>query len=90
MSGTRIISSSIKLFVEELFEPETLTASIDGQPAFDYSILCTDPMPPRHEINFRIPATLTPGPHTLKLTAGRRLIGLVPIEVAPQSIPEVQ
>lgn len=90
MSGTRIISSSIKLFVEELFEPETLTASVDGQPAFDYSILCTDPMPPRHEINFRIPATLAPGPHTLKLTAGRRLIGLVPIEVAPQSIPEVQ
>lgn len=90
LSGTRIVSGSIKLFVEELFEPETLVASVDGEPAFEYSILCTDPMPPRHEINFRIAPTLAPGPHTLRLTAGRRLIGLVPIEIAPQSIPEVQ
>jgi len=90
MSGTRIVSGSVKLFVEELFEPETLVATIDDQPAYDYSILCTDPMPPRHEINFRLPATIPAGPHTLKLVAGRRLIGMVPIEIAPLSIPEVQ
>lgn len=90
LSGTRIVSGSVKLFVEELFEPETLIASVDGQPAHDYSILCTDPMPPRHEINFRLPNHLPPGPQTLKLVAGRRLIGLVPIEIAPRSIPEVK
>jgi ubiquinone/menaquinone biosynthesis C-methylase UbiE len=90
MSGTRIVSGAVKLFVEELFEPETLIATVDGQPAFEYSILCTDPMPPRYEINFRLPPTLPAGPNTLKLVAGRRLIGLVPIEIAPQSIPEVK
>lgn len=90
MSGTRIVSGSVKLFVEELFEPETLKASVDGTPAYDYSILCTDPMPPRHEINFRLPASLGSGAKTLRLEAGRRLIGLVPIELAPQSIPEVK
>ncbi|MBM3759370.1 MAG: methyltransferase domain-containing protein [Acidobacteria bacterium] len=90
MSGTRIVSGSVKLFVEEIFEPETLKASIDGTPAYDYSILCTDPMPPRHEINFRLPASLGSGAKTLRLEAGRRLIGLVPIELAPQSIPEVK
>ena len=90
MSGTRIVSGSVKLFVEELFEPHSLVASVDGVAAFDYSVLCTDPMPPRHEINFRLSADLTPGPKMLRLEAGRRLIGLVPIEIAPQSIPEVK
>jgi len=89
MSGTRIVSGSVKLFVEELFEPETLVASVDGVPAYDYSILCTDPMPPRHEINFRLPISLGSGPKVLRLEAGRRLIGLVPIEIAPLVIPEV-
>ncbi len=89
LSGTRIVSGSVKLFVEELLAPETLRASIDGLPAEDYSILCTDPMPPRHEINFRLPAGVPAGPQTLRIEAGRRLIALVPVEVAPQTIPEV-
>ncbi len=90
MSGTRIVSGSVKLFIEELFEPETLIATVDGQPAFEYSILCTDPMPPRHEINFRLPLDVGPGRKLLRLEAGRRLIGIVPIEITPQSIPEVK
>lgn len=89
LSGTRIVSGSVKLFVEELLQPETLVASVDGHRAFDYSILCTDPMPPRHEINFRLPAEVGTGSKILRLQAGRRLIGLVPIEIAPQNIPEV-
>jgi hypothetical protein len=90
LAGTRIVSGTVKLFVEELLQPETLEASVDGEAATGYSILCTDPMPPRHEINFRLPAGLKPGPHTLRIQAGRRLIGVVPIEVAPQSLPEVK
>ncbi len=90
MSGTRIVSGTVKLYVEELFEPETLVASVDGHQAFEYSILCTDPMPPRHEINFRLPLDVGTGQKLLRLEAGRRLIGLVPIEITPQSIPEVK
>ena len=90
LAGTRIVSGTVKLFVEELFEPETLRASVDGAPATDYSILCTDPMPPRHEINFRLPAQLAPGAYTLRLEAGRRLLGLVPITVTPAAIPAVK
>lgn len=90
LSGTRIISGSVKVFVEELLTPEAFTASVDGQPATDYSILCTDPMPPRHEINFRLPEGLAPGAHLLRLQAGRRLVGAMPIEVIPTTLPEVQ
>ncbi|MFN7543599.1 MAG: class I SAM-dependent methyltransferase [Acidobacteriota bacterium] len=90
LSGTRIVSGSVKLFVEELFEPETLRASLDGAPARDYSILCTDPMPPRHEINFRLPEGARPGPGRLRIEAGKRLIGEVAVEIAPQEIQEVR
>lgn len=90
LSGTRIVSGSVKLFVEELFEPETLRASLDGEPARDYSILCTDPMPPRHEINFRLPEGARPGAGLLRIEAGKRLIGVVPVEVAPREIQEVR
>ncbi len=90
LSGTRIVSGYVKLFMEELFEPETLVASVDGEPAIDYSILCTDPMPPRHEINFRLAPGTGAGHKMLRLQAGRRLIGLVPIEVVPQALPELR
>ena len=90
LSGTRIVSGCIKLFVEELFDPDTLVASVDGKLAEDYSILCTDPMPPRHEINFRLAADTGVGPKLLRLEAGRRLIGLVPIEVVPLNVPELR
>lgn len=81
MSGTNIVSGTVKLFVEELFAPESLRAKIGDWDAFDYSILCTDPMSPRHEINFRLPDAVPAGPHTLHIEAGRRLLGTVAIEV---------
>jgi ubiquinone/menaquinone biosynthesis C-methylase UbiE len=83
LSATRIVSGSVKVFVEELYTPHDFQASVNGQPARDYSILCTDPMPPRHEINFLLPEGLAPGAHILRLEAGRRLLGLIPIEVLP-------
>jgi len=81
LAGTTISSGAVKLFVEELFEPELLRARIDERDATGYSILCTDPMSPRHEINFRLPEGLAPGAKMLTVTAGRRLLGNVRVEV---------
>ncbi len=81
MSGTRIVSGTVKLFIEELFVPETLRARIGEWEGIDYSILCTDPMSPRHEINFRLPDAVPAGAHTMRIEAGRRLLGAVPVEV---------
>ncbi len=78
--GTRIVSRTVKLFLEELDAPEHLHASVAGQPCEDYSILCTDPMGPRHEVNFRLPDGLH-GPQTLRVELGRRLLGAIPIEI---------
>jgi 2-polyprenyl-3-methyl-5-hydroxy-6-metoxy-1,4-benzoquinol methylase len=81
LSGTRIVSGVVKVFVEELFAPEELVAEVDGRPAVDYSVLCTDPMPPRHEINFRLPEGVGAGQREVVLRTGRRLLGRVTVEV---------
>jgi hypothetical protein len=82
LAGTNLTSRTVKLFVEELEEPATLRAEVSGHPGEDYSILCTDPMSPRHEINFRLAAAVSAGPQTLRVTAGRRLLGVISVQVS--------
>ena len=67
LSGRRIVSRSIKLYMEECHHPEDLQISIDGEPMQDKDVFCTDPMPPRHEVNFRLPSHLPAGPFTVNL-----------------------
>ena len=61
LSGRRIVSRSIKLFLEECAHPEELDIRINGSAVLDKDVFCTDPMPPRHEVNFRIPANVPLG-----------------------------
>lgn len=81
MSGPRIESRSIKLTLEETPVPEDFRAAIDGHPVVDTDFFCTDPLPPRFEVNMQLPASIGRGPHTLELRIGRRAIAPIPIEV---------
>ncbi|GAB4357282.1 MAG: hypothetical protein OHK0021_01610 [Bryobacter sp.] len=81
LAKTRIASRTVKLFLEELAEPASLVATLNGQPAEEYSILCTDPMSPLHEVNFRLPAQLAPGPCELRVVADGRLLGITSLQV---------
>jgi hypothetical protein len=67
LSGRRIVSRSVKLFMEECLHPEELDILINGEPQPDKDVFCTDPMPPRHEVNFRIPEHFQPGSLTIDL-----------------------
>lgn len=67
LSGRRIVSRSVKLFLEECARPEELEIWVNGEPLTDKDVFCTDPMPPRHEVNFRIPAHVPAGPLTVDL-----------------------
>ncbi len=67
LSGRRIVSRSIKLFLEECAHPEQLDIRINGTAVLDKDVFCTDPMPPRHEVNFRIPAEVPLGPFQVNL-----------------------
>ncbi len=67
LSGRRIVSGSIKLFLEECADPQQLEIWINGDLQPDKDVFCTDPMPPRHEVNFRIPSGVPVGPLTVNL-----------------------
>jgi hypothetical protein len=85
LSGTRIVTGSVKLAVEEVDHPEGLRIAIGGAAAEEVETFCTDPRLPRHEINFRVPASIGAGASQVEVRDGRRLVGLVAIDVARSS-----
>jgi SAM-dependent methyltransferase len=68
----RSTSGFLKVQLEEVLAPGSVTATIDGQPVTHLGILRTDPRPPRHELNLELPQGLSPGPHTLQIHIGSR------------------
>jgi SAM-dependent methyltransferase len=78
----RSTTGSVKVQLEEILQPETVSATISGQPVREFEIRCTDPLPPRHEVNFRLPEGLPQGLHELRIAVGRRTLSPVSIEVA--------
>lgn len=79
---SRSTTGSVKVQLEEILEPDAVSATVSGQPVRDFEIRCTDPLPPRHEVNFHLPAGLTNGIHELRIAIGRRTLTPVSIEVA--------
>ena len=64
-------SGLLKIQLEEISSPESVSATIDGRPAAWIEIKCVDPRAPRHEINLGLPEGLAPGRHILRIQAGR-------------------
>ncbi len=81
LSGTRIVSGTIKVTLEETGHPETFEAWIDGQPVTNIDVFCADPLPPRYEINFHLPKQCPPGPHLLRMQLHGRKLAPVDIEI---------
>ena len=81
LAGTRIVSRTVKVTIEELAEPNSFSATISGEPVTGIDIFCADPLPPRYEINFHLPDSVGPGTHSLDLCVGRRRLGQVSVDV---------
>jgi SAM-dependent methyltransferase len=81
VSGHRVETRSVKLTLEEITKPEEFAATIDDLPVEDLEFFCTDPLPPRFEVNFRLPEAIGMGSHLLDLRLGRRPIGVVNLDV---------
>jgi SAM-dependent methyltransferase len=80
-SGARIASGSIKVVMVETAAPERIEAAVDDVPVKHFDVFCTDPLEQRYEVNLFLPDTISPGPHHLHLTLGRRVFAPVAIEV---------
>lgn len=81
LSGCRIETGSAKVVLEEVAHPEEFAAAVDGDPVADPEIFCTDPLPRRYEVNFRLPEKTEVGRHVLELRLGRRKFAPIIIEV---------
>ena len=62
----------LKIQIEEIASPESITAIIAGRPVERLEYLCVDPRPPRYEINLRLPMDLPTGRHRLDIRVGKR------------------
>ena len=82
LSGTRIVTNSVKVTIEEAGDLSGFQATVDGQPVKDLDIFCTDPLPPCHEINFQLPEGAGPGRTLLAMRLGSRRFAPVEIEIA--------
>jgi hypothetical protein len=72
-NGTR--TGTLKVHLEEINSPDSVSASVDNLPVPHLAILCTDPRPPRYELNLDLPKGLASGPHILEIGIGpRRLL----------------
>jgi len=77
----RSTTGSVKVLLEAIVQPELISARISGQPVRNLEVRCTDPLPPRYELNFHLPEGLPDGRHELRIGLGRRLLAPVEIEV---------
>jgi hypothetical protein len=68
----RSTSGHLKVQLEEVVSPGSVTATIDDRPVVHLGILRTDPRPPRYELNLELPPDLASGPHTLQIHIGSR------------------
>lgn len=82
LSGTHIVTRTIKVTIEEYGEPEKFSAGIDGVALDDLDVFCTDPIPPRYEINLRLSEKIAAGQHELNMRLGTRALAPVAITVA--------
>jgi len=81
LSGTRIISRTVKLVFEETLRPDLFHATVGGVAVRSALTVCTDPVEQRHEINFALPDSIGPGLHELRLHIGSRAFPPITIEV---------
>lgn len=81
LSGLEIKCRCVKVTIEEAADPENFSAQVAGIPVKGVDIFCADPLPPRYEINFELPAEVPAGSHELRMQLGKRTLGSVLLKV---------
>ena len=57
-------------------------ATIDGRDALEIESFCADPISQRYEFNFKLPESISKGPHEVLVSLGKRKFAPLTIEVA--------
>jgi SAM-dependent methyltransferase len=81
LSGSRIVTGTVKLTLEEVLDPRLLVIHIAGHPIPEFEHFCVDPRVPQFEVNFQIPEDVPPGPCRISLALGERRLGETSVEI---------
>jgi len=82
LSGTRIVSGSVTVVMEEILHPEQFRATIDGAPMETLYTYHIEPVEQRYDFNLPLPGSVGRGSHELRVYLGPRAFAPVTIEVA--------
>ncbi len=86
LSGSTIVTGSVKACLEEIDRPDDLNVQIawpgGSAPGLDLEHFCTNPRVPSHELNFRLPPNAPRGPAEISLSMGRRLLVRAAVTIA--------
>jgi SAM-dependent methyltransferase len=81
ISGTRIISRTVKVTMIEVRDPKAFHATVDGYDAVGVDAFCADPVTLRYEFNFKLPERIIAGQHEVTVRMGKRTFPPLAIEV---------
>jgi SAM-dependent methyltransferase len=82
LSGTRIVTRSVKVTMQDVTQAEAFHATVEGMDAEEIDSFCADPVTLRYEFNFRLPARIGRGVHHVEVRLGKRTFAPLAIEVA--------
>jgi SAM-dependent methyltransferase len=82
LSGTRIVTRSVKVVVMETRHSSEFRARVDGVEVAGWRGFCTDASEQRWEFDFPLPESIGAGPHEVRIRLGRRDLPPLAIEVA--------
>lgn len=81
LAGDHIVNRVVKATVEEVESITEIRVDVNGTPAEEVDVFCTDPRLPRHEINFRIPSTVSSGAGRIDFRVGARKLGVTHVVI---------
>ncbi|HLK63112.1 MAG TPA: methyltransferase domain-containing protein [Bryobacteraceae bacterium] len=81
LSGTRIASRVVKVTMLDVMHPDRFRVAIDGQEITGSESFCVDPIFQHYEYNVMLPESVTPGPHRVEISIGKRAFAPVAVEV---------
>jgi hypothetical protein len=82
LSGTRIVTGTVKVTMHEVADAALFHATIAGREVREIESFCADPISQRYEFNFRLPEKIAAGPHEVLVSLGKRKFAPLAIEVA--------
>lgn len=80
LSLNRIESGSVKMVMDEIRDPASVSIRLDGADV-PFNWFCIHPVHERYEFNFRTTGLVTPGSYSIDLKVGGKQFAPIPIEI---------